>query len=75
MIKWRIMSQMKQNKAEGDGFDVSSPGDESALSDLNFPTHVSGLESFADLEETVVSECEDDDNDDDQVFTKELPLK
>ena len=56
---------MSQHKKENFDFDALSP-DETGLSEISFPSHVSGLESFADLEETV-----GDDDVDDQVFQME----
>ena len=61
------MAGNKQKKENFD-FDALSP-DETGLSEISFPSHVSGLESFADLEETI------NDNDDDQVFCKEQSFK
>ena len=55
---------MSQHKKENFDFDALSP-DETGLSEISFPSHVSGLESFADLEETV------GDDVDDQVFQME----
>jgi len=45
----------------GNDFNIGSP-DDSRLSDISFPSHVSGLESFMDLEETMQTP------DNDQVF-------
>ena len=55
---------MSQHEKENFDFDALSP-DETGLSEISFPSHVSGLESFADLEETV------GDDVDDQVFQME----
>lgn len=55
---------MAQHKKGNFDFGAMSP-DETGLSEISFPSHVSGLESFADLEETV------GDDVDDQVFQTE----
>eukprot|EP00111_Clytia_hemisphaerica_P016231 TCONS_00048009-protein len=53
-----------------DGFEVAPAADDSRLSDISFPSHVSGLGSFVDLEETIISEGEEDEGED-QVFKDE----
>ena len=49
------------NQHIGNGFEIGSP-DDTRFSDISFPSHVSGLESFIDLEETM------ENADNDQVF-------
>ena len=53
---------MSQHNKENFDLEALSQ-DETRLSEISFPSHVSGLESFADLEETY--------GDDDQVFQME----
>lgn len=57
----------KYNNDQG-AFDalVGSP-DESRFSDISFPSHVSGLESFIDMEETLDSTANIGKADNDQV--------
>ena len=53
------------NKMTDDQHDMYPGSPESHLSDISFPSHVSGLESFVDMEDTLNNATDDHDYGDD----------